>query len=139
MAELKTQKTKASVKEFLSLVESADRRADAEAVCALMQEATGAKPVMWGTSIVGFGEYSYDARGKTATWPAVGFSPRKAALTVYIAGLQTHQDTLKRLGKHTTGKGCLYIKKMSDVDTGALKELVKAGFDQLDGKVLTPR
>lgn len=137
MAELKTHRTKASVKEFLSLVEGADRRADAEAVCALMQEATGAKPVMWGTSIVGFGVYTYST-GKE--WPPVGFSPRKAALTVYISeGLEAHQGILGRLGKHTTGKGCVYIKKMSDVDTGALKELVKAGFDQLDGKVITSR
>jgi len=138
MAEAKTQKTAASVEEFLALVEGADRRADARAVCALMGEVTGAEPVMWGASIVGFGEYRYIyGSGREGQWPAVGFSPRKAALTVYLAeGLAVHGDLLSRLGKHSTGKGCLYIKKLSDVDTDVLRELVGQGFTQLNGKTV---
>jgi hypothetical protein len=138
VAEAKTKKTPASVEEFLALVEGADRRADAQAVCALMREVTGAEPAMWGSSIVGFGEYHYIyGTGREGDWPAVGFSPRKAALTLYISeGFDAHEDLLSRLGKHSTGKSCLYIKKLSDVDTGVLSELVWQGFQQLDGKTI---
>lgn len=140
MAEAKTQKTAASVDEFLALVEGADRRADAQAVCALMREVTGAEPAMWGSSIVGFGEYHYIYGSKReGNWPVVGFSPRKAALTVYISeGLEVHRDRLAKLGKHTIGKGCIYVKRLSDVDEGVLRELVREGFQQLDGKTITP-
>ncbi|WP_020522179.1 DUF1801 domain-containing protein [Catelliglobosispora koreensis] len=139
-AEPKTQKTTASVKEFLSLVERADRRADAEAVCTLMQEITGAEPAMWGSSIVGFGQYTYKyASGRTGDWPAAAFSPRKQALTVYLPeGFDDNQERLSRLGKHSTGKGCLYIKRLSDVDTGVLRELVDEGFQEFNGKTITP-
>ncbi len=138
MAEAKTKKTPASVGEFLALVEGAERRADAQAVCALMREVTGAEPVMWGASIVGFGEYRYIyGSGREGQWPAVGFSPRKAALTVYLAeGLAVHGDLLGRLGKHSIGKGCLYIKKLSDVDVNVLRELVGQGFTQVNGKTI---
>ena len=94
MAEAKTKKTPASVEEFLALVEGADRRADAQAVCALMREVTGAQPVMWGPSIVGFGEYHYVyGSGRRGDWPAVSFSPRKAALTLYLS------EELRRAGR----------------------------------------
>jgi hypothetical protein len=139
MADAKTKKTPVSVEEFLALVQGADRRADAQAVCALMCDVTGAEPVMWGSSIVGFGEYHYIyASGREGDWPAVGFSPRKAALTLYIAeGFDAHADLLSRLGKHSTGKSCLYLKKLSDVDTEVLKKLVEQGFQQLNGKTVT--
>ncbi len=136
MAELKTRKTGASVDEFLATVDDERRRADAEAVCELMTEATGTAPAMWGTGIVGFGSYHYKyPSGQEADWPAVGFSPRKAALTIYLAeGLEPHTGLLARLGPHKTGKGCLYLKRLSDVDTSVLRELVREGFRQLDGK-----
>jgi hypothetical protein len=138
VAEAKTKKTPASVEEFLALVEGADRRADAQAVCALMREVTGAQPAMWGSSIVGFGEYHYVyGTGRKGDWMAVGFSPRKAALTLYIAeGFDAHGDLMSRLGKYSTGKSCLYIKKLSDVDIDVLSELVRQGFQQLDGKTI---
>jgi hypothetical protein len=138
MAEAKTQKTQASVEEFLALVEGAGRRADAQAVCALMREVTGVEPVMWGPSIVGFGEYHYVyGSGRTGDWPAAAFSPRKAALTVYLSeGFEEQADLMSRLGKYTTSKACLYIKKLSDVDTDVLSELVRQDFERLDGKTI---
>jgi hypothetical protein len=139
MAELKTQKTDASVPEFLAGVPSPQRRADAQAVCALMTEETGVEPAMWGTSIVGFGSYDYRyGTGRTGTWPAVGLSPRKASLTVYIsAGFQEYGDLLSRLGRHSTGQSCLYLPKLSDVDVDVLRELVRRGFAHLNGKTIT--
>lgn len=139
MAEPKTKKSPASVDEFLALVEGADRRADAQAVCDLMREVTGAEPAMWGSSIVGFGQYHYVyASGREGDWPAVAFSPRKAALTLYLSeGFDDHRDLMARLGKHTTSKACLYLKRLSDVDQEALKELVEQSFRDLDGKTVT--
>ncbi len=139
MAEAKTKKTPLSVEEFLALVEGAERRADAQAVCALMREVTGVEPVMWGPSIVGFGEYHYVyASGRKGDWPAVGFSPRKSALTLYLSeGFDDNTELLARLGKHTTSKVCLYLKRLSDVDTKVLKELVRQGFEELNGRTVT--
>lgn len=133
---LKTQKTEASVAKFLATVPGAGRRADAQALCELMTEATGAQPAMWGSSIVGFGSYHYRyASGQEGDWPAVGFSPRRQALTVYISeGLEDHTGLLARLGTHTTGKSCVYLKRLSDVDSSVLSELVREGFQQLNGK-----
>jgi hypothetical protein len=140
MAELKTQRTDASVAEFLAGVADPRRRAEAEAVCALMTEETGVEPAMWGTSIVGFGSYDYRyGSGRTGTWPAVGLSPRKANLTVYLsAGFDEYADLLARLGRHSTGKSCLYLTKLSDVDLDALRELVRRGFTHLNGRTITP-
>ena len=140
MAELKTQRTDASVAEFLAGVDNPTRREDAQAVCALMTEVTGEQPAMWGTSIVGFGSYEYHSvSGRSGVWLTVGFSPRKQSLTVYIAeGLAAHADLLSRLGRHSTGKGCLYLPRLSDVDLDVLRELVRQGFDQVNGKVITP-
>jgi Domain of unknown function (DU1801) len=140
MAELKTQRTDASVAEFLAGVDNPVRREDAQAVCALMTEVTGEQPAMWGTSIVGFGSYEYKyGSGQRGVWPAVGLSPRKQSLTVYISeGLDGHADLLSRLGRHSTGKSCLYLTRLSDVDFDVLRELVRHGFDHLNGKVITP-
>jgi hypothetical protein len=139
MAELKTTRNDTDVAVFLAAVADPKRRADAEAACALMAEATGAPPVMWGTSIIGFGAYHYRyASGRSGDWPAVGLSPRKQALTLYIsAGFDGYQDLLDRLGPHRTGKSCLYLKRLADVDPDALKSLVAAGFRHLDGQTLT--
>lgn len=129
MAEPKTRKTKASVKDFIDAVDNPQRRDDARAVDRMMHEVTGEKPAMWGPSIVGYGSHTLTyANGTTAPWPIVGFSPRKAALTLYLAPeiYATRADLLERLGRHTTGKACLYLKKLSDVDQGVLRELVAA-------------
>jgi hypothetical protein len=139
VAEPKTQKNAANVADFLAAVADPGRRADAEAVTALMTEVTGATPTMWGTGIVGFGSYRYRyGSGREGEWPAVGLSPRKASLTVYLsAGFDGYDDLLARLGPHSTGRSCLYIKRLSDVDEGVLRELVAGGFRQLDGTTVT--
>lgn len=140
MAELKTTRTQASVEDFLAGVDDPRRRADAQALCTLMTEVTGVAPAMWGTSIVGFGSYRYRyATGQQGQWPAVGFSPRKQSLTVYISeGFDRYGRLLSRLGPHSTGKSCLYLKRLSDVDEDVLRELVRDGFAHLDGAVITP-
>jgi hypothetical protein len=137
MAEPKTVQTHAAVGDFLSTV-AEPRRADALALCDLMTKATGAQPVMWGSAIVGFGTYHYVyVSGREGDWPPVGFSPRKANLTVYLAdGVDKHADLLARLGPHTTGKGCLYVKRLADVDTAVLAQLVAAVHQALDGTIL---
>ena len=133
MSEPKTQPTDASVEDFLAAVEPARRRQDAQAVCALMREVTGEAPVMWGPSIVGFGRYTYvNTSKKPADWPVIGFSPRKAALTLYImAGLQTQAELLARLGPHTTGSSCLYLKRLDQVDMGVLRALCEWSFGEM--------
>ena len=140
MAELKTQRTDASVADFLAGVENDTRREDAHAVCALMTEVTGEQPAMWGTSIVGFGSYEYRyGSGQRGVWPAVSFSPRKQSLTLYVlAGVDGETDLLTRLGRHSTGKSCLYLSRLSDVDHDVLRELVRRAFDLYHGKVITP-
>lgn len=124
---LKTQKTTASVKAFLDKVPDARRKKDAQAVSALMEEVTGEKPTLWGTSIVGFGSYHYKYdSGQEGDWPIVGFSPRKDSLTVYIMpGFAEYTGLLAKLGKHKTGRSCLYIKSLDDVHIPTLKTLVR--------------
>jgi hypothetical protein len=139
VAELKTARTNADPNEFLAAVADPRRRADAEAACRLMGEVTGAEPAMWGGSIVGFGVYRYRyASGQSGDWPAVGLAPRKAALTLYLsAGFDGAEDLLARLGPHRTGKSCLYLKRLSDVDEAVLRELVGQAFRHLDGRTVT--
>ncbi|GAA1821929.1 hypothetical protein GCM10009682_47700 [Luedemannella flava] len=140
MAEPKTTKTDASVAEFLDAVADPARRADARALCELITKATGATPVMWGTAIVGFGSYRYTyASGRKGDWPAVGFSPRRQALTVYLSeGFDGYADLLGKLGPHSIGKSCLYVKRLADVDAKVLTELVRSGYHHLNGTVLAP-
>ena len=125
MAELKTQANDASVADFLAAVEPPQRRADAQVVCDLMAEVTGEPPVMWGPAIVGFGRYTYrNASGKPVDWMLIGFSPRKANLTLYFtAGFDEHADLLARLGKHKTSVSCVYVNRLSDIDMNVLREL----------------
>jgi Domain of unknown function (DU1801) len=139
MAEPKTTRNDASVAEFLAAVPDARRRGDAEAVCALMTEVTGAPPRMWGGSIVGFGTYHYRyASGREGDWPPVGLSPRKQSLTIYLsAGLDRYADRLARLGPHSTGRSCLYVKQLADVDQTVLRDLVRDAFRQLNGETIT--
>jgi hypothetical protein len=127
MAELKTQKTDASVEDFLNAVSNERRRKDSFVVLELMREVTGEEPAMWGSSIVGFGSYRYTyASGRSGEWPIVGFSPRKQNLALYIMpGFERFDTLLKKLGKHKTGKSCLYINKLADVDMEVLRDLVE--------------
>jgi hypothetical protein len=127
MAELKTKPTEASVQAFLDSVESEQKRQDAFAILELMREATQEEPVMWGESIVGFGSYHYRyASGREGDWFLAGFSPRKRNLTLYImSGFDEYDDLLAKLGKHKTGKSCLYLNKLADVDQEVLRELVQ--------------
>lgn len=128
MAALKTQPTDASVDAFIAAVEPQGRREDCRAVDALMRRATGAEPKLWGASIVGYGTYTYvNTTNKPADWPITAFSPRKANLSVYIMdGFDRHNDLMARLGKYSTGKSCLYIKALSDIDLKVLEDLVRA-------------
>ncbi|MGE0045456.1 MAG: DUF1801 domain-containing protein [Hyphomonadaceae bacterium] len=125
MAELKTQKTKASVAAFIAAIENDQRRADAKAADKMFREITGAKPAMWGESIVGYGEYAYNNTAGGGVWPMTGFAPRKANLVLYIMpGFAQYDALLKKLGKVKTGKSCLYIKKLADVDEAVLRDLI---------------
>jgi len=127
MASPKTQKTTASVAQFLDAIESEVQRKDAKAVDKLLREVTGEKPAMWGASIVGYGSrpLAY-ANGSQSDWPVLAFSPRKAALTLYLTcDIAAHAGLTAKLGKHSTGKGCLYIKRLADVDQAVLKQLVE--------------
>lgn len=127
MSEPKTQKNDASVIDFINGVEDDRKRQDSLAILELMKEITGEEPAMWGTSIVGFGAYHYTyASGRQGDWPLVGFSPRKRNLTLYImAGFDEYDALLAKLGKYTTGKSCLYINKLADVDLSVLRELIQ--------------
>ena len=133
MAELKTKPTGASVKDFLNQIPDEERRKDCFAVAKIMEEITGSKPKMWGPSIVGFGSYHYKyASGREGDWPITGFSPRKKDLTLYIMmGFEKYPELMKQLGKHSTGKSCLYIKRLSDIHLPALKKLIKQSVKQL--------
>ena len=133
MAKLKTQKTDASVSAFLDGVPSEKKRDDSLAILELMQEVTGQEPAMWGTSIVGFGSYRYKyASGSEGEWPLVGFSPRKQNLTLYImSGFDDYDALLADLGKYKTGKACLYINKLEDVDLETLRELVRQSAEHM--------
>jgi hypothetical protein len=126
MAELKTKPTDNSVRDFIAAIENEDRRRDCQAVLEIMQEATGDRPRIWGSGMVGFGSYHYKyASGREGDWFLTGFAPRKNDLTLYIMpGFDRFEALMKKLGKHKTGKSCLYIKRLSDIDPAVLKELV---------------
>jgi Domain of unknown function (DU1801) len=128
MAESKTKPTKQSVRDFISGLPDAQTRADCTEIAKLMEAATKTKGVMWGSSIAGFGTRTIKyAGGKEADWPRIGFSPRKQALTLYVGlGEEMPAELLANLGKHSLGKGCLYIKRLSDVDRPTLKKLITA-------------
>ena len=126
MADNKTKPTKVSVAAFIGALTDQTSRTDAKALVKLMQSATGEKPKMWGPSIIGFGSYHYTYEsGREGDAPLIGFSPRKAATVLYGAtGCGDSEALLAKLGKHSTGKGCLYIKKLADVDQRVLETLV---------------
>ncbi len=132
MAEPKTKPTDQPASEFIDALPNESTRQDCRMILKMMQEVSGAQPIKWGTSIVGFGKYplSY-TNGKTTEWPLIGFSPRKQAITLYLSlgGLSQPELLLAKLGKHTLSKGCLYIKRLSDVDLPTLSELVRASYE----------
>jgi hypothetical protein len=128
MAENKTQLTKASVSGFLAKINDKQAQADCKALLKIMQDASGLKPQMWGPSIVGFGKYHYKGRsGREGDWFITGFSPRAQALTLYIMpGVESFPVHMRSLGKYTTGKSCIYVKKLEDIHVPTLKKLVQA-------------
>ncbi len=132
MSDLKTKPTNASVDEFLNSVEHPQRREDGFELLRMMKEITKEEPTMWGPSIVGFGSYHYKYEsGREGEMPITGFSPRKKSLTVYImSGFEKYQHLLEKLGKHKTGKSCLYINKLEDVDRVVLKEIIRKSVEQ---------
>ncbi len=135
-AQNKTQETHADVAEFIASAVAEQQRADAYALVELLSKASGYKPVMWGSNIIGFGRYHYRyASGHEGDAALVGFSPRKAAFSLYIfTGLPEHENLLEGLGKYSRGKACIYVKKLSDIDPVALTKLVQATIAFLQAK-----
>ncbi len=136
MAELKTRRTRQNVTDFLNAIPEEGKRRDAFAICAMMEAITGDKPTMWGSSIVGFGSYHYVyASGREEDWPVLGFSPRKESLTLYLSsGFKNYGELLDKLGRHKTGKVCLYIKKLADVDLSVLKEMLAQSVESMQAR-----
>lgn len=134
MAEIKTKPTAVTADAFIDAVENPVRRADARVVAELMERVTGEAPQMWGPSIIGFGSYHYKYdSGHEGTMCRLGFSPRKAELVLYVlTGAAEQEAQLARLGKHKTGKSCLYIKKLADVDMAVLEEITRGALSHMD-------
>lgn len=131
MSEPKTKVNDADVNEFLNAVADEKKRADGFALLEIFKKVTGEPPKMWGTSMVGFGQYHYKSEKskQEGDWLLTGFSPRKQALTLYIMhGLEDQADLLGKLGKHKTGMGCIYINKLADVDLDILEDLIKKSY-----------
>jgi hypothetical protein len=136
MAELKTKQQDADVFEFINtFANNEQKRKDSFELVKLMQEITGHPPKMWGSSIIGFGKYHYksDRSRQEGDWPLVSFSPRKAAISLYVfTGIPEHENLLNDLGKYKMGKGCIYINKLSDIDRDVLKRIIRATVDFLE-------
>ncbi|MBK8780400.1 MAG: DUF1801 domain-containing protein [Anaerolineales bacterium] len=130
MAEMKTIQTEASVEDFLNLIENDQKREDCFEIVKMMKQVTKKEPKMWGPSIIGFGSYHYKYEsGREGDSPQIGFSPRKQNITLYILSGSDHENPLlQKLGKHSTSKVCLYIKRLADVDKKVLQELIKESF-----------
>ena len=130
MSALKTRPTEQRVEDFLETIEHKTRKSDGYKLLEIFKDVTRESPVMWGSSIVGFGSYTYEnTRGKGFEWPRVGYSPRKRSLSIYITpGFEGFQGLLDRLGKHRLGVGCLYINKLADVDIEVLKEIIGKAY-----------
>ncbi len=133
MAELKTQPNDQHVEDFLNSIADGTKRQDSFTILELMGQVTGSEPIMWGDSIIGFGSYHYKyASGREANWFLIGFSPRKRNLTLYIkSGFERYDERLGNLGKYSTGKSCLYIKVLEDVDQDVLRELVSKSVEHM--------
>lgn len=134
MAGLKTLKNDASVEDFINKIENERKRKEAFEILELYKDVTGEKPVMWGGSIVGFGEYHYKSERSTqeGDWPMAAFSPRKTKLSLYImSGVKRYPDLLDQVGKYKNGVSCLYINKLADVDMEIVREIVKRDFEYM--------
>jgi hypothetical protein len=131
--ELKTKKTESSVEEFLNNIVDDQKRNDSFVILDMMKKASKSEPKMWGSSIIGFGDYHYkSSSGQEGDWFKIGFSPRKQNLTLYIlCGISAEKSLLEKLGKHKTGKGCLYINKLSDIDIKILNEILKNSTNRI--------
>lgn len=125
-SEPKTKQTKASVADYIAAIEDDTQRADAKTLVRLMKKITGKQPKMWGPSIIGFDTYHYTyASGREGDWPLVGFSPRKGNLSIYImSGFSGASAMLEKLGKHKTGKSCLYVRRLADIDIDVLEQMI---------------
>ncbi|RYY71602.1 MAG: DUF1801 domain-containing protein [Chitinophagaceae bacterium] len=125
-AQIKTKQTAASVGDFIASLETEQKRTDTALLVKLMEKATKQKAVMWGTSMIGFGKkrYTSPATGREVDWFKIGFSPRKANLSLHLIDMARHSDALTRLGKHTLGGGCLYINKLDDVEINVLEQII---------------
>ena len=127
LAEIKTRETTASVEDFINSVPDEQKRKDSFVILEMMKKASGEEPKMWGSSLIGFGNkrYKSPATGREVDWLLIGFSPRKANLSLYLTmNIKEHADVLKKLGKHKTGVGCLYINKLEDIDLKVLKGII---------------
>lgn len=134
MAELKTKVNEQNVHDYLQTVTDETKRKDCQTISKLMQEITNVNPKMWGDAIVGFGEYEYSySTGRTGTWFMMGFAPRKANISLYIMGCsgEKKEELLSRLGKHKSGKGCVYINKLADINFDVLKEMCVVSYQSL--------
>ena len=131
LVEIKTKPTAASVEDFINNVESEQKRKDSFVILEMMKKATGEEPILWSSSVIGFGikRYKSPTTAREVDWLRIGFSPRKANLSLYISvGIKEHAAALKKLGKHKTGVGCLYINKLEDIDIKVLKEMIDASL-----------
>lgn len=128
LAEIKTKPTSTSVDSFINSIPDEQKRKDSQVILKMMEKAMKEKPKMWGSSMIGFGDVRYKspATGREVDWFKIGFSPRKANLSLHLIDLQRHADALKKLGKHKTGGGCLYINKLEDVDIKVLEKIITA-------------
>jgi len=140
MAELKTKKNKTSVSKFIKSIKNKQQQEDCLEVINMMKEITSQDPEMWGSSIVGFGSYHYRyASGREGDWPLTGFSPRAKSLTIYIMpGFDLYPELMSKLGKYKTGKSCLYLKQLKDIDKAVLKSLIKKSVQAMKNKYSSP-
>lgn len=132
MAEVKTKPTSASVEDFINSVIEEQKRKDSFVILEMMKKATGEEPKMWGSSLIGFGNVRHKspATGREVDWLRIGFSPRKANLSLYLSmDIKEHAAALTKLGKHKTGVGCLYINKLEDIDIKVLKEMIDVSLN----------
>jgi hypothetical protein len=133
MAENKTKASEVKVADYLAAVEPAQRRADGQTVCALMQRLTGEEPKMWGPSMIGFGSYHYKYdSGREGDMFRLGFAPRKASLVLYGLGSPRKEELLAKLGKYKSEGGCVYVNKLSDIDMNVLEEMIRAAIAEMD-------
>ncbi len=133
LVEIKTKPTSASVEDFINNIKDEQKRKDSFVLLEMMKKATGEEPILWSSSVIGFGtkRYKSPATGREVDWLLIGFSPRKANLSLYISvGIKEHAETLEKLGKHKTGVGCLYINKLEEINLNVLKEIIDASLNR---------